>query len=445
MNKLPVFVSVLRCMRCNSTAPLYGATKFRCSECDGLYDVSHQFEIQPGTAPEWKTVFDERCQPDAGDILTQSGVWRFRELVMPSMEVQDIVTLGEGLGPMWRAGKHLREWVGGDLDLWLIPEGLTPTGSFKDFGGTVMISVAKASGVKAIGCASTGDTSAMAAAYAAAAGMTCAVVLPRGQVTAVQLAQPIAYGAKVITIPGSFDDCSRVVQELVAAGRMFPANSINPSRIEGHQATVFLAAQFFGWEMPHWFVVPVGNGSNSSSVGKGIRTLHDLGFVDRTARILGVQSEAANPLARSWAAAAELAQGGKVTLDLWGKTYQPQKHLGDTVATAARIGFPVSYEKVMREVVAANGAVLTASERSLIEAVLIAGADGHFVCPQTGTALSGLRNAVHRRMVRPGERVVVVSTAAGIKFPDVPTKHIGEHGIDAETCDTEEVAELIGI
>ncbi|MBI4089074.1 threonine synthase [Candidatus Kaiserbacteria bacterium] len=435
-------------MDCNSTAPLYGATRFRCPDCGGLYDVCHQFEIQPSEAPYWKIVFDRRCLQDHHDIQSQSGVWRFHELVMPSLSEEHIVTLGEGIMPMWRAGNNLRKWIGGGLDLWLMPEGLAPTGSFKDFGGTVMISVAKASGVTAIGCASTGDTSAMAAAYAAAAGMTCAVVLPRGWVTAVQLAQPIAHGAKVITVPGSFDDCSRIVQELVAAGRMFPANSINPSRIEGHQATVFLAVQFFGWEMPDWFVVPVGNGSNSSSIGKGMRTLRDLGFVHHIGRILGVQSAAANPLAQSWSVASGMNRNPPSTndfADLWKTAYMPRDKLGDTVATAARIGAPVSYKKVIREITASNGAVLTASEESLIEAVLIAGSDGHFVCPQTGTALSGLRDAVSRGLVQSRERVVVVSTAAGIKFPNVPARRGGASSWNAKTCDTEEVAGLIGI
>lgn len=437
-------VSVLRCMQCHATVPLYGTVQFRCS-CGGLYDVCHNFNIAREHVQRWKKIFDSRCRPHPSNVLTQSGVWRFHELVMPSLSVDDIVTLGEGIMPMWPAGKNLRNWIGGDLDLWIMPEGLTPTGSFKDFGGTVMISVAKASGVKALGCASTGDTSAMASAYGAAAGMTVVVILPRGQVTAVQLAQPIAYGAKVITIPGSFDDCMHIVEELVAAGRIFPANSINPSRIEGHQATVFLAVQFFDWQMPDWFVVPVGNGSDTSSIGKGMRTLRDLGFVNHIARILGVQSEAADPLARSWAVASKMAGASKVDADQWRRVYFPQNDLGETVATAARIGNPVSYRKVMREICISDGAIISASERALIEAVSVAGSDGHFVCPQTGTALAGLKDAFYRGLINPGERVVVVSTAAGIKFPDVAAKFGKTSAIDASSCDTEEVAQIIGV
>jgi len=233
--------SNLVCMDCGSEEPLYGTTHFTCA-CGGLFDVIHT----GGCSRNMRGDFDTRALPSHYSPLYNSGVWRFHELIMPTLHVKDIISLGEGVIPFWPAGNNLRRWIGGDLDLWIIPEGLTPTGSFKDFGGTAAISVARKMGVKAIICASTGDTSAMAAAYAAKAGITCAVVLPEGKVTDVQLAQPIAHGAKVILIPGNFDECMRVVGELVKAQRAFPINSINPTRIEGHQATVFLTAQFFG-------------------------------------------------------------------------------------------------------------------------------------------------------------------------------------------------------
>src|SRR5262249_16795013 len=145
---------------------------------------------------------------------------------------------------------------------WLMLQGQNPTGSFKDHGMTVLVSVAKAIGIKTIVCASTGDTSASAAAYARAAGMACVGFLPKGGVTDEQIAQLYAYDAKIVFVPGTFDDCMKIVENLVAAGRAFPANSINPTRIEGHMSTVFLATQFFAWTFPDWFVVPVGNGSN---------------------------------------------------------------------------------------------------------------------------------------------------------------------------------------
>ncbi len=431
--------SFLRCMNCNVELELYGTTRFVCT-CGGLYDVCHSTGM--GFFRSILDKFDLRATPRCISPRNNSGVWRFHELIMPSLPEQDIVSLGEGVIPFWPAGNNLRKWVGGNLDLWIMPEGLTPTGSFKDFGGTVAISVAKKSGVKAIACASTGDTSAMAAAYAAKAGMTCAVVLPKGKVTDVQLAQPIAHGAKVILIPGNFDECMRVVGELVRAERVFPINSINPSRIEGHQATVFLAVQFFGWEMPDAFVVPIGNGSNSSSVGKAVRRLQDTGLVTGEPKLIGVQSEAANPLARSWEAAQFKGCADPLK---WKLHYEPQEKVGETTATAALIGNPVSYAKVMREVNASRGAVLTAAEHDLNEAVLIAGSDGHFVCPQTGTAIAGLRQAVERGIVERGQRVVLVSTATGLKFAHVPVQFGKNKVIETKSCDTEEVAAIIGV
>ncbi len=432
--------SWLKCMVCGVKVPLYGTVKFTC-DCGGLYDVEHDHSsLGHVGAIGNRMIFDARCRPGP-KIGQRSGVWRFKELVMPSLADEEIISLGEGIMPMLPAGNHLRKWIGGDLDLWIMPEGQTMTGSFKDLGGTVAMSVAKASGVKSVVCASTGDTSAMAAAYSAAAGISCTVVLPKGLVTAVQLTQPIAHGAKIVLIPGSFDDAMRVVGELVASGRAFPVNSINPTRIEGHQATVFLAAQFFGWKMPDAFVVPVGNGSNSSSIGKAMRLLVNLGIADEMAKLIGVQSSAANPLARSWE---EAYEHGSVP-GIWERFYESQAVLGKTSATAARIGNPVSFMKVMREIVLSNGAVLTAGEVELNLAVMIAGQDGHLVCPQTGTALAGLRQAVMRKFVKKGSRVVVVSTATGLKFPEVAAAYGEKFMCESPSCETEAVAELIGV
>ena len=435
--------SWLECMHCSNVVPLYETRKFRC-HCGGLYDVCHSFPKQNKVNVLLMTeFFDSRQIYNYGDsILFSSGVWRFHELIMPSLHEKEIISLGEGIIPFWPAGNNIRKWIGTDLDLWILPEGLTPTGSFKDFGGTVAISVAKKMGVKTVACASTGDTSAMAAAYAAKAGIKCVVVLPKGRITDVQLAQPLAHGAEVILIPGNFDKCMNVVLELAEAGRIFPINSINPTRIEGHQASVFLATQFFGWQMPDVFVVPVGNGSNSSSIGKGMRLLRDLGFVKNIGKLIGVQSEAANPLARSW----ELTQDeGVAHQGRWKETYRALDEIGETTATAALIGNPVSWEKVMREINESRGAVLTASEKELNEAVMVAGKDGHFVCPQTGMALAGLRQAVERGFVKKGQRVVVISTATGLKFPNVPAQY-GKHLIkETKTCETEEIAQIIGV
>ncbi len=439
--------SWLQCIKCGKKQDLYRTRKFECA-CGGLYDVIHDFSsLKKKGATECKKLFDDRTQPGP-EVRHNSGVWRFHELIMPSIRPDEIVSLGEGILPFWQAGQNLKKWVGGDLDLWIIPEGLTPTGSFKDFGGTVAFSVAKKAGIKTVACASTGDTSAMAAAYAAAAGISCAVFLPKGQVTGIQVDQLRTYGAKVVMIPGSFDDCMRIVRQLALAERIFPINSINPTRIEGHQASVFLVAQFFNWSLPAAFVVPVGNGSNSSSIGKGMRVLADLGLVKNHAKLIGVQSEAANPLAKSWKILRQQSRrhNQKPTIEEWQKIYEPIKKLGQTTATAARIGDPVSKFKVMREVLHSGGEVLTAKETELNEAVMIATRDGHFVCPQTGTALAGLRQAVKKGFIKKGQRVVVIGTATGLKFSNVAQQYADPKLIiEAKSCEVEEAAKLIGI
>ena len=437
----------LSCINCGYKTDLLEERKFRCPNCGDLYQIEHDFGQPSRTLEQYSAVFDARVSPEAlrkSEAKYRSGVWRFQEWIMPYMPEDTIVSLNEGNVPIVRAGKHLQAWVGDDIDLYIILEGMTPTGSFKDFGGTVMMSVAKAAGVKHVCCASTGDTSAMAAAYSAVAGIQCAVILPKGKITPVQLAQPLVYGARVILLPGDFDACMKVMQELVAGYGVYPANSLNPARIEGHQATVFLVAQFFGWECPDWIAVPVGNGSNCSSVGKALRLLQRFG-AKNTSRILGCQSAAANPLAKSWNSARDLSRDDTfVPLDKWKSVYQPIE-AGETTATAARIGNPVSRDKVMREIVSSRGAMQIAAESDLNEAVAICGKDGYFVCPQTGIALAGVRNARKQGWISKGSRVVVVSTATGLKFTDSAAANLQDNIISADDCKTDTVAKILQV
>lgn len=440
-------LSWLECMRCKRKLDLLPERYFICPDCVELLDVCHDFSVfdedRASRVDALKREFDERCKPVPGAVCTNSGVWRFRELIMPSLLPDEIVSLGEGVFPILEAGPNIRRWVGGDLKIHILPEGMNPTGSFKDQGGTVAVSIAKKSGVGAVACASTGDTSAMAAAYAAAAGLGCVVVLPKGQVTDVQLSQPLAHGATTVLIPGSFDDCMRVVREWIDQGLVYPINSINPCRIEGHQSSVFLMAQYLGWELPDFFFVPVGNGSNTSSIGKGVRLLNQLGFVEKGSKIVAVQSSAASPLARSWESLQDL--GVPVIQEYWEKIFLPQEVLGETTATASRIGNPVSRRKVMREICHHGGAVLEVGEAELNEAVMVAGQDGIFVCPQTGIVLAGIRHGVESGLVPRGSRLAVVSTATGLKFPGVPVKYGTARVLESLTCRAEDVAAVVGL
>jgi threonine synthase len=433
----------LSCIKCGYRTDLLDERKFRCPQCGDLYDIEHDFAAAGKTLKQYQKIFDSRVSPKAfwqSEARYHSGVWRFQEWIMPFMPENRIVSLGEGNVPIVKAGRHLQAWVGDDIELYIILEGMTPTGSFKDFGGTVMMSVARAAGIENVCCASTGDTSAMAAAYSAAAGIQCAVILPKGKITPVQLAQPLVHGAKVILLPGDFDACMKVMQELVTRYGVYPANSLNPARIEGHQATVFLTAQYFGWACPDWIAVPVGNGSNCSSVGKGLRLLKKFGMA-KTSKILGCQSEAANPLAKSWNSA-KGPEDNSVFLERW-KTYYQPIIVGETTATAARIGDPVSRDKVMREISRSGGAMQVAAESDLNEGVSICGRDGYFVCPQTGIALAGVRNARRLGWIAPGSRVMVVSTATGLKFTDSAAAELQDNIISSGDCNTETIAKIL--
>jgi len=435
----------LECIECGRKSDLLDERNFKCPNCGNLFDVNHDFNFLGMDANELLDLFDKRAKANpfySEDPCVRSGVWRFKEWIMPFLPKEHIVTLEEGNVRIIKASPRLHKWIGGDIGIWIIQEGMSPTGSFKDFGGTVMMTIAKAGNIKLVIVASTGDTSAMAALYASVAGINCAVVLPRDYVTPVQMIQPLVHGATVITLPGKFDACMTAVRELVHAGRGFPANSINPTRIEGHQASVFLTAQFLKWSLPDYFVVPVGNGSNSSSVGKAIRLMNSFGF-KKVPRILGCQSEAAKPLARSWLAVKE--QKGKVTMADWQAEYRDME-TGETTATAALIGKPVSRQKVMREIIYTDGLMEVAQEEDLNQAIFECGEAGPFVCPQTGTALAGLRNAVRKGEIAKGSLIFVISTATGMKFAEAAAKHSGQGKIvHASDCETETVAKILGI
>ncbi len=434
--------TVLKCILCTHQSSLLRERVFKCPECGNLYDVVHEYgKMSATTIRDAKERFRRRANMAGSvDARSRSGVWRYHELVMPGLKPDQLVTLGEGIVPIVPAGNNLHRFIGGDVDIWMILEGQGPTGSFKDFGGAAMMSVAKAADIRSVGCASTGDTSAMLAAYSAAAGLQCFVLLPRGQVTPVQIMQPAAHGARVIQLDTDFDGCMRTLTDLVGKFGVYPGNSLNPSRIEGHKATVFLIAQFFQWKLPEWIAVPVGNGSNSSSVGKAQRELLELGFVQKGSRILGAQSVTANPLASSW----QMSMHRFGDTRSWEQYYKPMK-ARRTIATATKIGSPVSRLKVIREIESSDGAMESVSEKGIAAGMLAASRDGFLVCPQTGIAIEGVRQAVASGTIARGERVVIVSTATGMKFAPVYNRRIASSIERATGADADTVAKMLGI
>jgi threonine synthase len=387
---------------------------YQCPKCNGLLEVEHdRAALLQRPAAEWKALFEGRYR--TGRWPYGSGVWGKKEWVYPELADENVVSMGEGASPLLRVDRYAREL--GLSEVWVKECGVTHTGSFKDLGMTVLVSAvqemrARGAAVRAVACASTGDTSAALAAYCAAAGIPSVVLLPRGKISTAQLVQPIANGALVLELDTDFDGCMRVVKELSQTRDIYLANSMNSLRIEGQKTASIEIAQQLGWRSPDWIVIPGGNLGNASAVGKGFLLLRDLGLVDRLPRLVVAQAEAANPLWRSTTGA-----GRKPTAAL---TVEPMA-AGKTLASAIQIGAPVSAKRALRSLEALDGLVEQASEQELADAGARADRAGLFTCPHTAVALAALEKLASRGVVKSGEQVVVVSTAHGLKFSDFKT------------------------
>jgi threonine synthase len=399
--------SWFECIRgCGRRYSIYDVV-YRCEECGGLLDVEHDLgPLRQRSGVGWKKLFE--CRVRSVEYPYGSGVWGKKEWVCPQVDPANVVSLGEGHSPLLRV-----ERLGQALnlpDLWVKQCGTSHTGSFKDLGMTVLVSVVRQMmadrhpdrpAIRAVACASTGDTSAALAAYCAAAGIPAIIFLPRGKVSTAQLVQPIARGALVLALDTDFDGCMRIVQQVTADRAIYLANSMNSLRIEGQKTVAIEIAQQLGWEVPDWVVIPAGNLGNVSALGRGFLMMRELGLTDRLPRIACAQAANANPLYLSY-------------LTGW-KEYRPvpaQK----TLASAIQIGAPVSYERAVRTLRVFDGVVEQASEEELADAAARADRAGLYCCPQTGVALAALSKLVEQGEIRPEHRVVVISTAHGLKF-----------------------------
>jgi threonine synthase len=398
--------AVFRCFSgCDGEYPLTDAL-YRCPKCDGLLEVFHDMAaLRDRSASSWAQLFDERW------MRTQwpygSGVWGKREWVAPEVPDDCIVSTGEGGTNMYWADRLGREI--GVPDLWVKLCGNSHTGSFKDLGMTVLVSVVRqaiAQGslrTRVLCCASTGDTSASLAAYGAAAGLPVAVLLPRGRVSTAQLVQPLAHGARVFALETDFDGCMAIVKELSRRRLVYLANSMNPLRIEGQKTVSLEIVQQFDWQSPDWVILPSGNLGNAAALYAGFRMMFELGLVARLPRLCVAQAEKANPMYRAFIAGKE--------------TVEPVV-AEETLATAIQIGNPVSAPRAMAALRAMNGVVEQATEEELADACARADRTGLYTCPHTGVALACLFKLRERGIVAPDDRVVVVSTANGLKFTE---------------------------
>ncbi len=378
---------------------------YRCPVCGGLLEVAHDLDRLRDRSPdEWKALFSHRYRRSSWPY--GSAVWGKKEWVCPIVENKNVVSMYEGGTNLFWADRFGKELGLGDL--WVKQCGNSHTGSFKDLGMTVLVSVvkqmiARGQKIQAVACASSGDTSAALAAYCAAAGIPAIVFLPRDRVSIDQLVQPIANGALVLSLDTDFDGCMKLVQEVTSDNRIYLANSFNSLRIEGQKTVSIEVVQQFDWEVPDFIIIPGGNLGNVSALGNGFLMMRDLGLIDRLPRIVCVQAEKANPLYESY------------LKDF--RTFTP-KVAQKTAASAIQIGNPVSALKAVRTLKTFDGIVEEVTEDELANATHRADLTGMYNCPHTGVALAALIKLVDRGVIREHHRVIVISTAHGLKFTD---------------------------
>ncbi|MCS7120105.1 MAG: threonine synthase [Nitrososphaerota archaeon] len=382
---------ILRCIDCGAE---YDGRLivYTCMRCDGLLSVEFDFS---SIANHLEEVWMKRA----------FNVWRYREL-LPIDNSALIVSLGEGGTSLNRchrlSGKLGLRWV------YAKNEGENPTGSFKDRGMTVGVTKALELGMKKVACASTGNTSASLAAYAAKAGLECLILIPSGKVAFGKLAQALIHGARVIRIKGNFDEALAVIRKICISHPIYLLNSLNPFRLEGQKTIAFEIWEQLAYEVPDKVIVPVGNAGNISAIWKGFKELYHLGLAEDLPSMIGIQAEGAAPIARS------MREG----LDYVRFIENPE-----TVATAIRIGAPVNWKKAVKAIIESKGIIETVSDEEILEAqATLAKTEGLFVEPASAASIAGLSKLADRRLIERDERVVCILTGHGLKDPDIVMK-----------------------
>ena len=368
----------LQCIGCGRR---YDALEVRytCDACDGLLSVERDAILD-------RDAFDDRRTSRAP--IDQSGVWRFREGVL---NLASVVTHPEGATRLYeREGLFYKH------------EGENPTGSFKDRGMTVAVTQAVRVGATAVACASTGNTSASLAAYAAQAKLRAIVFVPAGKVASGKLAQTLAYGATCLSIRGDFDAAMRLVREACDRLGIYLVNSINPFRIEGQKTIIWELLQDLRWEAPDWIVVPAGNLGNTSAFGKALLEAHAHGWIERIPRIASIQAHGANPFFRSWSES--FATRHRVT--------------AETIASAIRIGDPVSWDKAVSAIRATRGVVEEVTDAEILDAKRTVDGMGIGCEPASAATLAGVRKLRASGVMKDGEKIACVLTGNILKDPE---------------------------
>lgn len=383
------------CDRCGHTTDDRDAAP-RCRQCGGLLALVHPPPTLSGLA--LRASFADACC--ARPSRTASGVWRFGTVVHPNAMDQP-VSHPEGNTPLLRR-TALSEWTGVE-ELLIKHEGHNPTGSFKDRGMTVAVTQARRIGARTLACASTGNTAASLASYAAQAGLPAVVFIPEGQVALGKLTQSLAYGARTLMIEGDFDACLRLLEESADALGIYLVNSINPFRLEGQKTIVLEMLQQLDWEVPDWIVLPAGNLGNTAAFGKALAEAHAWGLISRLPRLASVQAAGAAPFAEAF------ARGFDQLIPI-----RPE-----TLATAIRIGAPASYERAVRAIQQTDGTVLSCSDDEIVEAKVVIDRSGVGAEPASAAAIAGVRQLRQAGTIRKGDRVVAVLTGHILKDPGI--------------------------
>ena len=378
---------------------------YRCPKTGSLLEVEHDLdELKKETPKYWKDLFDSRYRKQSWPY--GSGVWGKKEWVVPFIEDKNIVSMYEGGTNLFWAEKYGKQM--GVEDLWIKMCGNSHTGSFKDLGMTVLVSAVKqlisnGKEIRALACASSGDTSAALSAYCASAGLKSIVFLPKNKVSVAQLVQPLANGASVVSLDTDFDGCMKIVQEVCRRQQIYLANSINSLRIEGQKTISIELCQQFDWQIPDWVIIPGGNLGNISALGKGFLMLKEMGLISKLPRLVCAQAENANPLYQSFLNDFE--------------TFDPVL-AKTTLANAIQIGDPVSVNKAIKILRAFDGIVEQANEDELASASAKVDLTGTFNCPHTGVAITAFEKLVKKKIIKKSDKVVIISTAHGLKFVD---------------------------
>jgi threonine synthase len=359
---------------------------YTCSKCGGLLDIKYDYS-----------------NVDTSKLVngTGEGVWRYRELLPFADDIKP-VTIQEGNTPLYRCDRLAKAM--GITDLWVKHEGLNPSGSFKDRGMTIGVTKAVELAVKGVACASTGNTSASLAIFAAKAGFPCYVLLPKGKVALGKVAQAMMHGAQVFSLLGNFDDALRIVRMLCEEESIYLLNSVNPYRLEGQKTIAFEVAEKLGWNVPDRLILPVGNAGNISAIFKGFLELKTLGITDAMPRMTGIQAVGAKPIVNAInAGEAEITPEDKP----------------ETIASAIRIGNPVNAAKALNAIRSTGGLAESVTDEEITEAQLdLARMEGIGVEPASAASIAGLKKLVEQGAIERDERIVCITTGHLLKDPE---------------------------